>query len=198
MSVADVHDVAAAILARTGSITTMKLQKLVYYSQAWQLVFHQNPLFEDRIEAWAEGPVTRALHDAHRGRYSVGSWPQGSSNNLTLQETQTIDWVVDKYSGFSAEALSRMSHMDSPWRVTRGILADGDRSNDEIPREQIKSFYSRQRSDPEVAVAQAAASAALEGVELDDEWQQTLRDVANGKVAPTDAIKAEIRRTQRT
>lgn len=198
MSVADAHDVAAAILDRTGSITTMKLQKLVYYSQAWQLVFHHIPLFEDRIEAWAEGPVTRVLSDAHRRRYSVESWPQGNPSNLTAQEIRTIDWVVDKYSSFSAEALSRMSHMDSPWRVTRGILADGSRSNAEIPRERIRIFYSRQRSDPEVAVAQAAANAALEGAELDDDWQQTLRDVANGNVDPADAIKAEIRRTQRT
>lgn len=195
---ANAHDVAAAILARTGNITTMKLQKLVYYSQAWQLAFHRSPLFEDRIEAWAEGPVTRVLHDAHRGQYNVERWPQGSPNNLTPEETRTIDWVVGKYSIFSAEALSRMSHMDSPWRVTRGILADGSRSNSEIPRGQMRSFYSRQRSDPEVAVAQAAANAALEGVELDDDWQQVLRDVANGNVDPADAIKAEIRRTQRS
>lgn len=198
MSVADAHDVAAAILARTGSITTMKLQKLVYYSQAWQLAFHHVPLFEDRIEAWAEGPVTRVLSEAHRGQYNVGKWPQGHPDNLTPQEIQTVDWVVTKYSRFSAEALSRMSHMDSPWRVTRGIISDGSRSTKEIPREQIRSFYSRQRSDPEVAVAQAAASSALEGVELDDDWQQVLRDVATGEVDPSDAIRAEIRRTQRT
>jgi uncharacterized phage-associated protein len=176
----------------------MKLQKLVYYSQAWQLVFHRSPLFGDRIEAWAEGPVTRVLHEAHRRRYSVESWPQGSPDNLTPQEIQTIDWVVDKYLTLSAEALSRMTHMDSPWRVARGILADGDRSNAEIPREQMKAFYSRQRSDPEVAVAQAAASAALEGVELDDDWQQVLRDVANGHLDPAEAIEAEIRRTRRS
>lgn len=195
---ADAHDVAAAILARTGSITRMKLQKLVYYSQAWQLVFHHAPLFEDRIEAWAEGPVTRVLNDAHHGLYNVAKWPQGRPENLTSEEIHTVDWVVAKYSHFSAEALSRMSHMDSPWRVARGIVPDGGRSTEEIPREQIRSFYSRQRSDPEVAVAQAAASAALEGVELDDDWQQVLRDVANGEVDPSDAIQAEIRRTQRT
>jgi uncharacterized phage-associated protein len=195
--VADANDVAAAILARTGEITTMKLQKLVYYAQAWQLAFHHSPLFEDRIEAWAEGPVTRVLHDAHRKRYNVDKWPQGNPGNLTAAELETIDWVVEKYSKFSAEALSRMSHMDSPWRVTRGMTPDGSPSSDEIPREQMRSFYSRQRSDPEVAVAHAAASAALEGVELDTDWQQVLRDVANGEVDASYAVQAEIRRTQR-
>ena len=34
-----VFDVAAYILEKIGSMTTMKLQKLVYYSQAWSLVW---------------------------------------------------------------------------------------------------------------------------------------------------------------
>lgn len=194
---ANAHDVAAAILERVGSVTTMKLQKLVYYSQAWQLAFRNEPLFDDRIEAWSEGPVTRVLHETHRRRYTVSTWPEGDPRKLTAEEVRTIDWVVDKYSGFSAEALSRMSHMDSPWRVSRGILADDERSRAEIPHEAMRSFYSRQRSDPEVAVAQSAASSALEGVELDDDWQQVLRRVANGNVSASDAIAAEIGRAQR-
>lgn len=55
---AEVNDVAAALLSQTGQITTMKLQKLVYYAQAWHLVFHSEPLFADTIEAWPQGPVT--------------------------------------------------------------------------------------------------------------------------------------------
>lgn len=194
---ANAHDVAAAILERVGSMTTMKLQKLVYYSQAWQLAFHNSPLFADRIEAWSEGPVTRVLHEGHRRRYQVSTWPSGNAARLTAQEKETIDWVVDKYAGFSAESLSQMSHLDSPWRVARGLLPDGERSNAEIPHDAMRNFYSRQRSDPEVAVAQSAASSALEGVELDDDWQQVLRDVAHGRITASDAIAAEIGRAQR-
>ena len=51
-----VFDVAAYILEQKGSMTTMKLQKLVYYSQAWSLVWDEKPLFEEAIEAWANGP----------------------------------------------------------------------------------------------------------------------------------------------
>jgi uncharacterized phage-associated protein len=194
---ADAHDVAAAILARTGRVTTMKLQKLVYYAQAWQLVFHGRPLFSDRIEAWSEGPVTRVLSDTHRGRYTVDSWPRGDAHNLTPEEAQTVGWVLDQYARFSAESLSRMTHLDSPWRTTRGILPDGARSNKQIPVDEIRNFYSRQRSDPDVAVAQAAANAALEGVELDTDWQGVLRDVAHGNRSAADAVQAEIDRTRR-
>lgn len=194
---ADAHDVAAAILGRTGRVTTMKLQKLVYYAQAWQLVFHGTPLFRDRIEAWSEGPVTRVLSDAHRGRYAVDSWPRGDARNLTREEVATVHWVLAQYSHFSAESLSRMTHLDSPWRTTRGILPDGARSDEEIPREEIRNFYSRQRSDPDVAVAQAAANAALEGVDLDTDWQQVLRDVAHGNRSASEAVQSEINRTRR-
>ena len=36
---ASAHDVAAYILKKLGPMTAMKLQKLVYYCQAWSLVW---------------------------------------------------------------------------------------------------------------------------------------------------------------
>jgi uncharacterized phage-associated protein len=58
---ASAHDVAAYILSRQGRMTAMKLQKLVYYSQAWSVVWDERPLFPEKIEAWANGPVVRDL-----------------------------------------------------------------------------------------------------------------------------------------
>src|ERR1700730_81854 len=66
-----VHDVAAFIVNRQGEMSAMKLQKLVYYSQAWSLVWDDEPLFDDAIEAWANGPVVRALYARHRGQFKV-------------------------------------------------------------------------------------------------------------------------------
>ena len=75
---ADVQDVAAYIVARFGRIDTFKLQKLLYYSQAWHLVWDGEPLFEDEIEAWAAGPVVRSVYVGHRGCYQVDSWRGGT------------------------------------------------------------------------------------------------------------------------
>ena len=58
---AKVKDVAQYILEKQGDMTTIKLQKLVYYCQAWALVWTEAPLFEEKIEAWANGPVTPEL-----------------------------------------------------------------------------------------------------------------------------------------
>ncbi|MDY6802276.1 MAG: DUF4065 domain-containing protein, partial [Cyanobacteriota bacterium] len=52
-----VMDVAAYILKKLGPLSAMKLHKLLYYSQAWSLVWDEQPLFSERIEAWANGPV---------------------------------------------------------------------------------------------------------------------------------------------
>jgi uncharacterized phage-associated protein len=64
---ANVRDVAQYILEQQGQMTTWKLQKLVYYAQAWSLVWDERPLFDDRIEAWANGPVIRSLTMSTRG-----------------------------------------------------------------------------------------------------------------------------------
>ena len=48
---AHVVDVAAYILECLGSVSTMKLQKLTFYSQAYYLVEHGTPLFPEEFEA---------------------------------------------------------------------------------------------------------------------------------------------------
>ena len=53
---ANVFDTAKYILEQKGDMSTMKLQKLCYYSQAWGLVWDDEPLFDEDFEAWANGP----------------------------------------------------------------------------------------------------------------------------------------------
>lgn len=72
-----VRDVAAYILewfASRGenSITSWKLQKLVYYCQAWSLVWDEDPLFPEQIQAWADGPVCPDLYREHRRKFRIG------------------------------------------------------------------------------------------------------------------------------
>ena len=63
---ATVFDVAKYVLKQLGSITTMKLQKLVYYCQAWSLGWDGKPLFGENFEAWANGPVCPELFHKHQ------------------------------------------------------------------------------------------------------------------------------------
>ena len=78
VTMANVLDVAAYILKRKGSMTTWKLQRLVYYGQAWSLVRDDDALFPEEIEAWANGPVVRALYNAHRGKHRISRVCRGA------------------------------------------------------------------------------------------------------------------------
>jgi uncharacterized phage-associated protein len=194
---ASANDVATALVDRVGGLTAMKLQKLVYYCQAWHLVRHGRVLFDEEIQAWREGPVVRSLFDRHRQRYSVSEWPWGNASALDQTERATVDWVIERYNGYSAERLSRMTHHEMPWRVAREGIPDSDASSAPIPPQLLSLYYARQQADADTAVTTATASAALEGVELTADWQATLRDVAEGLTSADDVVAAEIARARR-
>jgi uncharacterized phage-associated protein len=139
---ASVHDVAGYILKRQGGMSAMKLQKLVYYSQAWHLVWDEEPLFNERIEAWANGPVVYEIFDTHRGQFSVaGSWPNGDPKALSDTQRETIDIVCDHYGKLTGQALSALTHSEAPWREARGDLPATARSNAVITPEARANFY---------------------------------------------------------
>ena len=137
-----VIDVAAYILQRTGSMTTMKLQKLVYYSQAWSLVWDEEPLFEENIEAWANGPVGRELFDYHRGMYEISAMPIGNPRLLNQEQQETIDAVLEYYGDKSAQWLIELTHMEDPWKQARKGLPPLERGNRVMSLDTIADYYS--------------------------------------------------------
>ena len=136
------HDVAAYILKKTGPISAMKLQKLVYYSQAWSLVWDEAPLFRERIEAWANGPVVKELYDVHRGQFEVSKWPQGDRHALCDEQRETVDAVLGYYGDKTAQWLSDLTHREKPWRDARKGLDDGERGNCPITLAAMAEYYS--------------------------------------------------------
>ena len=45
-------------------MTNLKLNKLVYFAQAWSLEKLGKPLFEEEVEAWQHGPVIPSVYTA--------------------------------------------------------------------------------------------------------------------------------------
>ena len=139
---ANACDVAEYILQRRGQMSAMKLQKLVYYAQAWHLVWSDEPLFADRIEAWANGPVVPVLYEKHRGQFTVGSGLFGGKCDLTDDEQDTIERVLTAYGSKSSQWLSNLTHMEAPWQDAREGLIDGERGNREITLASMGEYYS--------------------------------------------------------
>jgi uncharacterized phage-associated protein len=141
VAVANVYDVAQYILSKTGSISTWKLQKLVYYSQAWHAVWDDETLFDGRIEAWANGPVSPALYEHHRGRFTVDQVVLGKPENLTKDERESIDAVVDYYGKLNGQQLSDMTHSEQPWQKAREGYSPNERGNAETTLESMVEYY---------------------------------------------------------
>ncbi|MEK6277010.1 MAG: type II toxin-antitoxin system antitoxin SocA domain-containing protein [Actinomycetota bacterium] len=139
---ASVHDVAAYILKQhQGAMSTWKLQKLVYYSQAWHLAWDEEPLFSEPIEAWANGPVVRKLYNVHRGRFQIGTWPRGNADKLTKDERETIDAVLSFYGDKTGHWLSELTHSEPPWREARRGLDRHQRGERRIKRGDMADYY---------------------------------------------------------
>jgi uncharacterized phage-associated protein len=137
-----VFDIAAYILEKMEPMTTMKLQKLVYYSQAWSLVWDEKPLFEENIEAWANGPVVRELFDYHRGWYEISSMPIGNSRLLNQEQHDTVDAVLEYYGDKSSQWLIELTHMEDPWVQARKGLDKLERGNRVISLDAMADYYS--------------------------------------------------------
>lgn len=137
-----VFDVVKYILQKQGPVTAMKLQKLVYYCQAWSLVWDEQPLFKEKIEAWQNGPVVRELFAEYKGCYSVSSCGKGKISNLEDFQKETIDSVLKYYGAKSPQWLSDLTHMEKPWQKARRGISDGAHASVEIPLAEMEEYYS--------------------------------------------------------
>jgi uncharacterized phage-associated protein len=141
---ASVLDVAAYIVkkfkADHKTITAMKLQKLVYYSQAWHLAWEDEALFPEHIEAWANGPVSPALFEEHRGMFTVET-VSGNIENLKAKELSSIDAVLSHYGDKNSFELSELTHREEPWMSARAGLRPGERSQCIIGHDVMQRYY---------------------------------------------------------
>lgn len=140
-----------------GSISNMKLQKLVYFAQGFHAAFYNGlPLFEDDIEAWKYGPVIPELY--HKFKiYFAGAIPPDhpyrDDGQLTPNEAAVVEWVYQNLGQHSAIKLSNFSHaVGSPWDQ----VFNGETTNREINVDIMQPYFRGLLAQPaNVAGAQA-------------------------------------------
>ena len=140
---ASVFDTAKYILYKKGRMSTWKLQKLCYYSQAWALAWTETPLFEEDFEAWANGPVCPELFNAHRGMDMISEreLKKGDRNNLNDGEKGSIDIVLETYGDMEPYDLRERTHHEAPWLNARNGLPEGAKSNNIISKDAMGEYY---------------------------------------------------------
>ena len=141
---ASVYDVSKYILEKSGDMTAMKLQKLVYYAKAWGLVWDEEEIFPEHFQAWANGAVSPALYERHRGLFKVSSelFPDADADAIPPHVRETIDRVWNFYGKYTAQQLSDINHQESPWIDARRGLPPAARSTSVITPAAMSEYYS--------------------------------------------------------
>ena len=134
-------NITAYILEKKGAVTTWKLQKLVYYCQAWSLVWDDEALFNEQIEAWINGPVCPALYELHRGQFRISEIETGDASALSKVQKETVDAVLRYYGDRSPQWLSNLTHMEAPWQEARKGIPPRVRGNSVISLESMAEYY---------------------------------------------------------
>ena len=137
-----IFDVAECILSKTGSISSMVLEKLSYYCLVWSLVWFDKPIFQNKFQAWVDGPVCNDLFQKHKKKRVVSANSLNSNHVFNEFEKLIMDSVISIYGKENGEFLSSLTHNEKPWRLTRGNIPDNARSTKIITNDLIKESYS--------------------------------------------------------
>lgn len=131
-------------------MTHLKLQKLVYYAEAWHLAIYGESLVADDFEAWAHGPVAPSLFSRFTG-YGFSAIPPNVVRSRIDDESALshLAEVWQVYGGHSAKALEQQTHSEEPWIEARGECAPLERCTNVILKRTMREFYGRQLKDGE-------------------------------------------------
>jgi uncharacterized phage-associated protein len=117
-------------------VTNLKLQKLLYYTQAVCLVRYDKPAFDDEIQAWDYGPVIPSVYKRFkRTRANVKINPPVPMH-LDGEVMLSADMAIDYYGPMDGARLIRETHGERPWRE-----AYKEGYNSPITNEAIKDYY---------------------------------------------------------
>lgn len=125
-------------------LTNKKLQKLVYYAQAWSMVLRNQRLFDDKVEAWVHGPAIKSVYDNYKG-YGFSTIKKSPDEKvieaIPAEIKKLLDSIWSVYGKFDADYLEMLTHSEAPWQQAREGLQTSENSENEITVESMKDFY---------------------------------------------------------
>ncbi|MCM1158706.1 MAG: DUF4065 domain-containing protein [Bacteroidales bacterium] len=121
---------------KRGSLTPLKLQKLLYFSQGWSYVWDGTPLFLDEFEAWQYGPVNVKVYNWFKqyGRQEIPEFEGKVCIFYNMDDKETLDAIWNNYYAYSAFELVELTHAQEPWQIAY-------ENNETIKNQDIKSFF---------------------------------------------------------
>lgn len=156
----NINTVADYIILRLTSdeentLINLKLQKLLYYLQAWSLGINKEPFLNCKFEAWVHGPVSRELYNRFRASktlYSFISKDDVDKNDTSYvrieeEDRRFINYILDNYAGFSGTELEAMTHNEQPWIEARHGIGPMESCINVISEGTMIDFYGKKWSE---------------------------------------------------
>lgn len=139
----------------TGSfVSNLKLQKLLYYVQAWHLAIFQRALFAERFEAWIHGPVIPEIYRKYREHGWRDIDQEGPPPPLDKRTVAFVEEVLEEYGPLDARRLEIMTHREDPWIEARKGVDVDDSCSAPIDEEMMGSYYRERLNEAEIKAMQ--------------------------------------------
>ena len=125
-------------------LPNQKLQKLLYYAQAWSFVLNNKRLFNYKFEAWIHGAAIPVLYRRYRdfgANNIVEEYDESEFALLTDKERELLDEIWDVYGPYDAQYLEILNHNENPWQKARHDLLPYDLATVEISETEMKRYY---------------------------------------------------------
>lgn len=116
-------------------ITNLKLQKVLYFVQAYYLAKLNRPIFSDNIEAWEYGPVVPSIYRKYRSNVSNPIILEEDKSSLSEEDKKMVRKIWDTFGGYSASRLVDITHAHSPWKEANKT------SSQIISHKSLKEYY---------------------------------------------------------
>lgn len=143
------------ILKHYGPMSHLKLQKLLFYCDAYCLAFFGQELISDRFEAWVHGPVCRKVYNEMKGSsvlytdmsYSpiAGIDEDAAFESLPMDVQDLLKEVLSNLTSWSGIELERATHRERPWIEARQGYAEADKCHVEISKDSTLEYYRAQQ-----------------------------------------------------
>lgn len=151
------------------TISPLKLQKLLYYVQAWYMVFYGKGKvpFSDKPQAWVNGPVYPEVYYAYKDKTAnmcdhlqASDFCEGApeeamrelADRLHGLDFELLESVILLYGSKSQNDLIFITHSETPWVEAREGLKPFERSNKELSLDTMREYY-KERHDRNMAKA---------------------------------------------
>ncbi len=141
------------ILKHYGPMTHLKLQKLLFYCDAYCLACFGRELVADRFEAWVHGPVSRKVFEELNGRaflYSDMSYSETSGTDvdsefgkLASDQQALIEEVLEQLASWTGDELEQAVHDGRPWQLARAGYGEAQACHEMISKDETARFYKR-------------------------------------------------------